>query len=182
MTNDELLYDPNIDDENQRWVDKQRQKYRNQQTKNQPHDKTTGTDPCSHNNDGNASSSSSVPKQPKSDAILNCPACLTTLCLDCQRHELYHNQYRAMFVLNCTIIRSEHLKYPVPKKARWWKGNRGKRRHDEVGEGSSMGETRETQNSQELYNPVKCSVCNTEVAVFDEDEVFHFFNVLTSTA
>ena len=25
---------------------------------------------------------------PKSDAVLNCPACMTTLCLDCQRYIL----------------------------------------------------------------------------------------------
>ena len=29
-----------------------------------------------------------------SDAVLNCPACFTVVCLDCQRHELYKTQYR----------------------------------------------------------------------------------------
>ena len=32
----------------------------------------------------------------------------------------------------------------------------------------------------ELYHPVRCVQCNTEVAVYDKDEVYHFFNVLTS--
>merc|ERR1712072_1101848 len=27
----------------------------------------------------------------RTDAILNCPCCFTTLCLDCQRHERYPN-------------------------------------------------------------------------------------------
>ncbi|XP_072031486.1 E2F-associated phosphoprotein-like [Amphiura filiformis] len=188
MTNDELLYDPDIDDENQKWVDKQRQKYRNQQATKPPPKKmdANNADTSSKTENGTDANSSSVavPKQPKSDAILNCPACLTTLCLDCQRHELYHNQYRAMFVLNCTIIRSERLKYPVPKKTKRWNRNRGKRRHGEIGEGSGVGDkgVGEGEDSEELYFPVKCSVCNTEVGVYDEDEVFHFFNVLTSTA
>ncbi|KAG8374874.1 hypothetical protein BUALT_Bualt10G0040900 [Buddleja alternifolia] len=38
-----------------------------------------------------------------SDAVLSCPACFTTLCLDCQRHEKYVSQYRAIFVVNCRI-------------------------------------------------------------------------------
>ncbi|GIM06548.1 hypothetical protein Vretimale_10840, partial [Volvox reticuliferus] len=42
-----------------------------------------------------------------SDAVLSCPGCFTTLCIDCQRHEKYHHQYRAMFVMNCTIDEDE---------------------------------------------------------------------------
>ena len=37
----------------------------------------------------------------RSDAILSCPGCLTTVCVDCQRHEFVTTQYRAMFVTNC---------------------------------------------------------------------------------
>merc|ERR1712166_635620 len=37
----------------------------------------------------------------QSDATLNCPCCFTTLCNDCQKHIRYHNQYRAMFTVNC---------------------------------------------------------------------------------
>ena len=35
-----------------------------------------------------------------SDAILSCPRCFNTVCMDCQQHERYANQYRAMFVMN----------------------------------------------------------------------------------
>jgi len=31
----------------------------------------------------------------------------------------------------------------------------------------------------EAYHPVRCSVCNTEVGVYDRDEVYHFFNILS---
>lgn len=37
-------------------------------------------------------------KPRQSDATLSCPCCFTPLCYDCQRHEVYVNQYRAMFV------------------------------------------------------------------------------------
>lgn len=37
----------------------------------------------------------------RSDAILSCPQCFTTLCLECQQHAHQHNQFRAMFVMNC---------------------------------------------------------------------------------
>ena len=47
---------------------------------------------------------------PNSDAVLNCPACFIVLCLDCQRHETYDTQYRAMFVTNCTVDHSKQLK------------------------------------------------------------------------
>lgn len=38
-----------------------------------------------------------------SDAILSCPACFETLCVDCQQHPQQHTQYRAMFVRGCTV-------------------------------------------------------------------------------
>lgn len=56
-SNDDLFYDPNIDDDNERWVQSHRASY--QQGEGGP--------------------------LPKSDAVLNCPACMGLLCLDCQR-------------------------------------------------------------------------------------------------
>ena len=61
-SNDELLYDPNMDDEDQKWVDKHRKRYQTQKPK----------------------SKNKAPAN--SDAVLDCPACMTTLCLDCQRY------------------------------------------------------------------------------------------------
>mmetsp|Transcript_24180 Transcript_24180/g.31577 ORF Transcript_24180/g.31577 Transcript_24180/m.31577 type:complete len:147 (+) Transcript_24180:52-492(+) len=40
-------------------------------------------------------------KKQSSGTLLSCPACFTTLCMDCQQHEKYQNQWRAMFVQNC---------------------------------------------------------------------------------
>ncbi|XVE49717.1 hypothetical protein DITRI_Ditri01bG0103500 [Diplodiscus trichospermus] len=99
-----------------------------------------------------------------SDAVLSCPACFTTLCLECQRHEKYVTQYRAIFVVNCKIendkVRQEGIK---PRK--------GKRRRESSENEAAGGE---------IFKSVCCSVCSTEVGVIDEDEVYHFFNVLPS--
>ena len=58
------IYDSGADEQDQAWMEKQRQGRR-------------------------------------SDANLSCPGCLTTVCVDCQRHEWITTQYRAMFVTNC---------------------------------------------------------------------------------
>lgn len=39
----------------------------------------------------------------RSDALLSCPACLTTVCVDCQQHAQDERVFRAMFVLNCRL-------------------------------------------------------------------------------
>lgn len=66
------FYDPDIDDQDAKWVSQQRQGR-------------------------------------KSDAILSCPCCLTTLCIDCQQHAEVESQFRAMFVLNCRYVRREQF-------------------------------------------------------------------------
>lgn len=43
------------------------------------------------------------------DAVLNCAGCFTTLCYQCQRHESYHNQWRATHVMNVVVDRSQQL-------------------------------------------------------------------------
>ncbi|XP_064341960.1 E2F-associated phosphoprotein isoform X2 [Camelus dromedarius] len=151
-TNDELLYDPEKDNRDQAWVDAQRRGYhgfgiQRPRQQQQP--------------------------VPNSDAVLNCPACMTTLCLDCQRHESYKTQYRAMFVMNCSVNKEEILRYKTPE-------NRKKRRgHKKMKSNQDAAEQAET-DMEEIYHPVMCTECSTEVAVYDKDEVFHFFNVLAS--
>jgi len=143
-SNDELLYDPEKDDEDQVWVDDVRRSY---QLPGQKRTLPSGTQ-----------------KLPNSDAVLNCPACFTVLCLDCQRHALYKTQYRAMFVINCTVLTDQKLKFPVTKKAKKGKGK---------------GRAPVLDPSEE-FHPVQCDSCKTEVAMYDTDEVYHFFNVVAS--
>ena len=109
---------------------------------------------------------------------------------------MYAHQFRAMFVMNCRIQRDEVLKYvpKLTKKERQKQKWKGKRREGEggsvvVGEGvgeeerRGVGEGGEGEGGDgEDYYSVHCAECNTEVAVFDSDEVFHFFNVLASAS
>ncbi|XP_062219746.1 uncharacterized protein LOC133919385 [Phragmites australis] len=128
------FYDPNLDDADERWVNRQR-------------------------------------KGRTSDAVLSCPACFTTLCLDCQRHEKYVNQYRAMFVCNCKVKTDQILRE-----------DKGKRKSRKGRTADSSTTSTEGESKGQAYHPVCCEVCSTEVGVLDEDEVYHFFNVVPSNS
>ena len=99
------------------------------------------------------------------------------------RHELYRNQYRAMFVMNCKVTEDEVLRYEPSQQQ-----NSGKKRK-KAQKGKLVQHTKEEDNltsgdsaESERYHPVTCVECNSEVAVYDSDEVYHFFNVLASCA
>ncbi|XP_040825305.1 E2F-associated phosphoprotein isoform X3 [Ochotona curzoniae] len=96
--------------------------------------------------------------------------------VDAQRrgHESYKTQYRAMFVMNCSVNKEEVLRYKAPENRKKWRGRKKMRSNQE--DAVQQVET----DVEETYHPVLCSECSTEVAVFDKDEVFHFFNVLAS--
>ena len=99
---------------------------------------------------------------------------LLSFSLSLFRHDVYLNQFRAMFVLNCKIVKDEilHYKTKLDKRKR---GGRVDRQERDGGSASASG-----AGKDEVYYPVKCSVCDTEVAVLDNEQVFHFFNVLAS--
>ncbi|XP_021750614.1 E2F-associated phosphoprotein-like [Chenopodium quinoa] len=107
-------------------------------------------------------------KGPRTDAVLSCPACFTTLCLECQRHDIYLTQYRAMFVTNCVIT----AKMVFPQ------GSKKRRKYRKAREPVEAEEASST--SVEAVRQVCCSVCSTEVGVIDKDEVYHFYDVLPS--
>lgn len=69
----------------------------------------------------------------------------------CQQHQRYEGQFRALFVVNCKIVKSSRLRMPVQS-------------------GADVG--------GEIYRPVACDRCETEVGVIDETGVYHFCNVL----
>ena len=75
-----------------------------------------------------------------------------------------------MFVMNCKVIADETLRYEAKKP----KKKSSKKNREQSDAGVSL------EQESELYNPVQCTSCNTEVAVFDKDEVYHFFNVVES--
>eukprot|EP00038_Savillea_parva_P006570 m.164575 g.164575 ORF g.164575 m.164575 type:complete len:406 (+) comp12443_c0_seq1:399-1616(+) len=178
VSDDALFYDPDIDDDNQRWMDKQRDlRGRNPfdefgETGNtdgggsgEPSGAGVGSEGMSRSVAAAAAHNAKrgMVAAATSDAILNCSACMSTLCLDCQRHESYKDQFRAMFVHNCKIDRSETLVFRKKQNKRHAKKKRGPQ-----------------VSPDEEYHPVVCGECSAVVAVYDHDEVYHFFDVIAS--
>lgn len=85
-----------------------------------------------------------------------------------------------MFVMNCTVKREEVLRYKTEqqKKQRNRKRRRGQKAETAAGEAPEPSPA--GMDADEVYHPVQCSECSTEVAVFDKEEVYHFFNILAS--
>jgi len=176
LTDDDLFYDPNADEADQEWVNNKRRDY-SSSSKSMSQEKPLKGSTNGEGNSGKKDERSSIsrrqkqkPQLSRTDAVLNCPACFTALCLDCQRHEFYSGQYRAMFVMNCVIDKTETLIVPVkePKSKKRDKSNLVKI------------ETVKSVSESDKFFPVKCKICTTQVAVHDHDEVYHFFNVLAS--
>ncbi|CAM9372763.1 unnamed protein product [Discosporangium mesarthrocarpum] len=113
----------------------------------------------------------------ETDAQLSCPLCFTILCLECQRHTRYHTQFRAVFVRNVRVLAEEDVSQRGGKMGRGMgggqaKGNRDTQQPQEGGSGA--GGMRET------LRRVCCLECGNEVGVMDQDDVYHFFDVIAS--
>lgn len=137
--NDELFYDDQEDEDNEKWVKEHRKITRGQDV-----------------GDGEA------------DGVLSCPGCMVELTRDCQRHEIYKTQYRAMFVSNCQL---DGEKMAIEKTGKEKRRERQKAMKSGKADGLPV-------LPEDLYTQVKCSSCGTIVAMMDSDEVYHFFNVL----
>jgi len=165
--NDEWLYDPQEDDEDEKWMLNERIKSRG------------GVD----------ANKSSAPLD-ETDAILNCPGCMTLVCHDCQRHEKNRSQYRAMFVFNCTIDENRNVKVSSSdndnkksKKKNQRLNSRNKRfKTTENGEQQEQDiDDSESNENENQLKPVLCNVCGTELGAYEKtDELYHFYNVLAS--
>ena len=89
-----------------------------------------------------------------------------------------------MFVTHCKVLTDEVLRFPKGGKLTKKKRKKGNKSADSAT--SEMDAEKQTNCassnpvSDEIYHPVKCEQCNTEVGVFDQNEVYHFFNVLAS--
>merc|ERR1711862_418339 len=53
-------------------------------------------------------------------AVLNCPGCFTPVCYQCQKHDQYARQWRAVEVRNCTVDRSVPLALSKGDTARYF--------------------------------------------------------------
>lgn len=171
FTNDELFYDPEMDTLDENWINKQRATCRKLKAKSvvkkeqEKSEKDTDL--------ANQVSYSSA----QTDAILNCPCCMNLLCMDCQRHEKYKTQYRAMFVFNCKVKEDEQLKYPKEEDGPEVGGKKGKRKSKKT----VQEEISDKPVEFEIFKPVECESCRTEVGVYDDkEEIYYFFNTLAS--
>lgn len=96
-----------------------------------------------------------------------------------------------MFVMNCEVKRDELLFQPKSKK----RGGAKKRKDDPIStlksgerlcagdhEAKAIEELKKNARPEDLFYPVICNACKTEVGVYDSDEIYHFFNILASYA
>lgn len=82
-----------------------------------------------------------------------------------------------MFVMNCNVDTSEVLKQPAVKNKN---NKKQKKKKSQQSSESGTSDSQTVNDDSESVHPVKCTECNTVVAVYDKDEIFHFFNVLAS--
>ena len=92
-TNDELFYDPNLDDEDESWVNKQRKTCKKivSPLKNEQIPKSILKPSSTDSTTPSTSQQTNVKitySDAKTDAILNCPCCMTVLTMDCQRYSI----------------------------------------------------------------------------------------------
>uniref|UniRef100_A0A7S3VS72 E2F-associated phosphoprotein n=1 Tax=Dunaliella tertiolecta TaxID=3047 RepID=A0A7S3VS72_DUNTE len=113
-----------------------------------------------------------------SDAILSCPACFTTLCIDCQQHDRYPNQYRAMFVQNCKVDFSRNLQVTNSSGGGPSTGKRARGKQE-----PKQQEEEQQQGGAGTIHPVACDACGEEVGVLDvEEDLYHFLTAFPSNA
>jgi hypothetical protein len=116
------------------------------------------------------------------DAILSCPGCFTTVCMECQQHAVLHTQYRAVFTMNCSAKSEAHIRVPTQRGSGGASSGGGgrKRKGPEEGGSSGAGGGGVGGVDGEVMYPVYCDVCETQVGAQDSDEVVHFYHVLAS--
>lgn len=123
-----------------------------------------------------------VPVKPRnSDAVLSCPCCFNIVCMDCQRHERYRNQYRAMFVMSVEVDWQHQLKYD-DKLQGLVRYNPNTQQSLPNGSPGSQVVAPDHNSDDPIYYAVSCASCHTMVAALDMvDEVYHFYDCLAST-
>lgn len=138
-------------------------------------------------------------KPRNSDAILSCPRCFNVVCMDCQQHERYSNQYRAMFVMNIGVDWTKKMMYDDAiggLKAYTTNGGNGGRTLGGIMEGEEedasmpdriphddiLQSSNTTEPEKEAYYSVHCSYCRLELAALDMgDEIYYFFGCIASS-
>lgn len=173
------LYDKNLDDEDEAYV------YKNmrggvQESVEETYSGDREQDPTAAS--GSSTHIQKVYKPRRSDAVLSCPSCFNIVCMDCQRHQRYLNQYRAMFVMGVTVNWHSRLVYDREQQMLVPKPHFPHHVQPDIHSASSESEEFPIQYRQGEYFPVHCASCHTQVAALDmPDEVYHFYGCLESS-
>lgn len=134
-------------------------------------------------------------KPRSSDAVLACPCCFNIICMDCQRHERFKDQYRAMFVMGIMVrwdlplIYDTSLKQLVPASlpavpsAQSSATNNNPRAANNKEQSEKIWSDEENDDRQNVYYyTVCCAGCQTTVAALDmTDEVYYFHGCIASS-
>ena len=114
-------------------------------------------------------------KPRNSDAVLSCPCCFNIVCMDCQRHQKYLNQFRAMFVMGITVDWHSRLVYDEDQEALVPKPELPDEHVPEE-------ESDFLRHKDGEYFSVLCANCRTQVAALDmKEELYYFHGCLEST-
>ncbi|VDP99480.1 unnamed protein product [Trichobilharzia regenti] len=101
-----------------------------------------------------------------SDAVLNCPGCMSVLSLDCHRHPHFKTQYYTEYPINCVVDETQVISRNILKPQRKSKS-------------STEGDLESRRNISKEYHIVNCKVCGNSVGRQDtKTNVIHFNNVL----
>jgi hypothetical protein len=130
----------------------------------------------------------SISNQRHSDAVLSCPSCFTIVCMDCQQHVKYKNQYRAMFVMNIevhwesTYVYDEDLMKLSTLPPAVTRANNVPHYPPVTQVEEEVTNLTNVICSEDLYYSVHCNQCKAQVAALCMfDEVYYFFNCIAST-
>ncbi|KAL7534718.1 hypothetical protein ACHAWF_004926 [Thalassiosira exigua] len=221
----EDLYCGNMDDEDEAWVYQHmrsgmeelvrvRQHQQDQSDATEKSDSTLrsnncdGADSKENNTRGSGQQDEAKSQNPQlkqalllkpraSDAILSCPRCFNIVCMDCQQHERYANQYRAMFVMNIGVDWNKRMIYDdaiAGLKSDPDTHAAGSGRHNASlmpnrgADGATLPDTvphdavdNKPEENKELYFSVHCCYCQWELAALDmKDEIYYFFGCIAS--
>eukprot|EP00551_Chaetoceros_affinis_P011074 CAMPEP_0203664636 /NCGR_PEP_ID=MMETSP0090-20130426/2033_1 /ASSEMBLY_ACC=CAM_ASM_001088 /TAXON_ID=426623 /ORGANISM="Chaetoceros affinis, Strain CCMP159" /LENGTH=379 /DNA_ID=CAMNT_0050527969 /DNA_START=90 /DNA_END=1229 /DNA_ORIENTATION=- len=147
-------------------------------------------------------------KPRNSDGVLSCPCCFQIVCMDCQKHDKYSNQYRAMFVMNIGVdwnatVTPDHIGKKENNTVELATGSDDDNNDDMNDNGNDSVNVHQSSNKkmkpiptdeeqiiheaslnkggEDVYYSVYCNNCQTQVAALDmRDEVYHFFGCIVS--
>ncbi|KAL3925285.1 MAG: hypothetical protein SGILL_000510 [Bacillariaceae sp.] len=218
-SHDYELYDKNLDDEDEAYVYKNLRGgvkesvriLREQQRRQQQQESETAVMNQSNPSHNQNKKNIQMYKPRGTDAVLSCPCCFNIVCMDCQRHSRYPNQFRAIFVMGITVDWHKILVYdPIHQVLVAKQDQEGVPRfqhslpdavphHDHY---EQVQERKEQDDSlawleEPIHSPstvsipktkdgeyfaVECANCQTQVAALDmKEEVYHFHGCLESS-